>query len=105
MLSRCPLILLLPLLPCCLLYSSPAGHLHGGGPVRPGPGTQCRYDFVFSPVVFYDLRLLLLCRQKTSNPCFGSFAVTGFDLWGAVLAMGLVCTLYTALVSPFLFHQ
>uniref|UniRef100_G3NJN0 Solute carrier family 5 member 6a n=1 Tax=Gasterosteus aculeatus aculeatus TaxID=481459 RepID=G3NJN0_GASAC len=73
------------------------GHLHGGGPVRPGPGTQCRYDFVFSPVVFYDLRLLLLCRQKTSNPCFGSFAVTGFDLWGAVLAMGLVCTLYTAL--------
>lgn len=26
--------------------------------------------------------------------------VTGFDLWGAVLAMGLVCTLYTALVSP-----
>lgn len=28
-----------------------------------------------------------------------SFAVTGFDLWGAVLAMGLVCTLYTTLVS------
>lgn len=26
-------------------------------------------------------------------------AVTGFDLWGAVLAMGLVCTLYTALVG------
>jgi len=26
-------------------------------------------------------------------------AVTGFDLWGAVLAMGLVSTLYTALVS------
>uniref|UniRef100_A0A8D2ZHR1 Sodium-dependent multivitamin transporter n=1 Tax=Scophthalmus maximus TaxID=52904 RepID=A0A8D2ZHR1_SCOMX len=26
-----------------------------------------------------------------------SLAVTGFDLWGAVLAMGLVCTLYTAL--------
>lgn len=26
-------------------------------------------------------------------------AVTGFDLWGAVLAMGLVCTVYTALVS------
>lgn len=25
--------------------------------------------------------------------------VTGFDLWGAVLAMGLVSTLYTALVS------
>uniref|UniRef100_A0A672FI58 Sodium-dependent multivitamin transporter n=1 Tax=Salarias fasciatus TaxID=181472 RepID=A0A672FI58_SALFA len=24
-------------------------------------------------------------------------AVTGFDLWGAVLAMGLVCTLYTAM--------
>lgn len=30
---------------------------------------------------------------------FSSLAVTGFDLWGAVLAMGLVCTLYTALVS------
>uniref|UniRef100_A0A3Q1H4W5 Sodium-dependent multivitamin transporter n=1 Tax=Acanthochromis polyacanthus TaxID=80966 RepID=A0A3Q1H4W5_9TELE len=26
-----------------------------------------------------------------------SFVVTGFNLWGAVLAMGLVCTLYTAL--------
>uniref|UniRef100_A0A8C2XAC4 Sodium-dependent multivitamin transporter n=1 Tax=Cyclopterus lumpus TaxID=8103 RepID=A0A8C2XAC4_CYCLU len=26
-----------------------------------------------------------------------SIGVTGFDLWGAVLAMGLVCTLYTAL--------
>lgn len=25
--------------------------------------------------------------------------VTGFDLWGAVFAMGLVCTLYTSLVS------
>lgn len=32
-------------------------------------------------------------------------AVTGLDLWGAVMAMGLVCTLYTTLVSkihPFL---
>uniref|UniRef100_A0A674MX12 Solute carrier family 5 member 6a n=1 Tax=Takifugu rubripes TaxID=31033 RepID=A0A674MX12_TAKRU len=46
---------------------------------------------VFIPV-FYRLRLssayevfqLLLC-------------LTGFDLWGAVLAMGSVCTLYTAL--------
>lgn len=27
-------------------------------------------------------------------------AVTGFDLWGAVMAMGLVSTVYTALVSP-----
>uniref|UniRef100_A0AAR2KX84 Solute carrier family 5 member 6a n=1 Tax=Pygocentrus nattereri TaxID=42514 RepID=A0AAR2KX84_PYGNA len=46
---------------------------------------------IFIPV-FYRLRLssayqvLILC-----------IAVTGFDLWGAVLAMGLVCTLYTTL--------
>lgn len=26
--------------------------------------------------------------------------MTGFDLWSAVLTMGLVCTLYTTLVSP-----
>lgn len=32
------------------------------------------------------------------------FTVTGFDLWGAVLAMGLVCTLYTALVSQKINH-
>ncbi|XP_029282085.1 sodium-dependent multivitamin transporter-like [Cottoperca gobio] len=30
-------------------------------------------------------------------PALALNAVTGFDLWGAVLAMGLVCTLYTAL--------
>lgn len=34
-------------------------------------------------------------------PCL--LAVTGFDLWGAVMAMGLVCTLYTALVSDEIF--
>lgn len=32
-----------------------------------------------------------------------AIAVTGFDLWGAVLAMGLVCTLYTTLVREI--HQ
>lgn len=26
--------------------------------------------------------------------------MTGFDLWSAVLTIGLVCTLYTTLVSP-----
>ncbi|XP_064196322.1 solute carrier family 5 member 6a isoform X2 [Anguilla rostrata] len=30
-------------------------------------------------------------------PALALNAVTGFDLWGAVLAMGLVCTLYTTL--------
>ncbi|XP_061559583.1 solute carrier family 5 member 6a isoform X2 [Phycodurus eques] len=30
-------------------------------------------------------------------PALALNAVTGFDLWGAVLAMGLVCTLYTSL--------
>uniref|UniRef100_A0A8C2HYL2 Sodium-dependent multivitamin transporter-like n=1 Tax=Cyprinus carpio TaxID=7962 RepID=A0A8C2HYL2_CYPCA len=30
-------------------------------------------------------------------PALALNAVTGFDLWGAVLAIGLVCTLYTAL--------
>lgn len=35
------------------------------------------------------------------NVCLNLFVitVTGFDLWGAVMAMGLVSTLYTALVS------
>lgn len=28
-----------------------------------------------------------------------SFSVTGFELWAAVLATGLVCTLYTTMVS------
>ncbi|KAK1796059.1 hypothetical protein P4O66_008858, partial [Electrophorus voltai] len=32
-------------------------------------------------------------------PALALNAVTGIDLWGAVLAMGLVCTLYTTLVS------
>uniref|UniRef100_A0A3P8S2C4 Sodium-dependent multivitamin transporter n=1 Tax=Amphiprion percula TaxID=161767 RepID=A0A3P8S2C4_AMPPE len=41
--------------------------------------------FIFQMVSF--LVIFSLC----------SFVVTGFDLWGAVLAMGLVCTLYTAL--------
>uniref|UniRef100_A0AAQ5XVI8 Solute carrier family 5 member 6a n=1 Tax=Amphiprion ocellaris TaxID=80972 RepID=A0AAQ5XVI8_AMPOC len=72
---------------------------------------------VFIPV-FYRLRLssayeyLELRFNKTVRICgtvtfifqmclvifsLCSFVVTGFDLWGAVLAMGLVCTLYTAL--------
>lgn len=30
---------------------------------------------------------------------FYLFAVTGFDLWLSVLTLGIVCTVYTALVS------
>uniref|UniRef100_A0A669BPS5 Sodium-dependent multivitamin transporter n=1 Tax=Oreochromis niloticus TaxID=8128 RepID=A0A669BPS5_ORENI len=66
---------------------------------------------VFIPV-FYRLRLssayeyLELRFNKTVRICgtatfifqmVSLFILTGFDLWGAVLAMGLVCTLYTAL--------
>ncbi|XP_029531806.1 sodium-dependent multivitamin transporter-like isoform X3 [Oncorhynchus nerka] len=35
------------------------------------------------------------CRSVTQAVCV--YTVTGFDLWGAVLATGLVCTLYTTL--------
>uniref|UniRef100_A0AAR2IZH1 Sodium-dependent multivitamin transporter n=1 Tax=Pygocentrus nattereri TaxID=42514 RepID=A0AAR2IZH1_PYGNA len=71
---------------------------------------------IFIPV-FYRLRLssayqyLELRFNKTVRICgtvtfifqmvsvvlILCIAVTGFDLWGAVLAMGLVCTLYTTL--------
>uniref|UniRef100_A0A8C1D679 Sodium-dependent multivitamin transporter n=1 Tax=Cyprinus carpio carpio TaxID=630221 RepID=A0A8C1D679_CYPCA len=44
---------------------------------------QIRYFHAF-PLVNVYLNLFVI-------------TVTGFDLWGAVLAMGLVCTLYTAL--------
>lgn len=43
--------------------------------------------------VFYSLIDFIMCLF------ISVVAVTGFDLWGAVLAMGLVCTLYTALVG------
>uniref|UniRef100_A0A3Q3LC19 Sodium-dependent multivitamin transporter n=1 Tax=Mastacembelus armatus TaxID=205130 RepID=A0A3Q3LC19_9TELE len=62
---------------------------------------------VFIPV-FYRLRLsstyeyLELRFNKMVRICgtvtfIFQMVLTGFDLWGAVLAMGLVCTLYTAL--------
>uniref|UniRef100_A0A674NKF7 Solute carrier family 5 member 6a n=1 Tax=Takifugu rubripes TaxID=31033 RepID=A0A674NKF7_TAKRU len=57
---------------------------------------------VFIPV-FYRLRLssayeyLELRFNKTVRICRPWVPLTGFDLWGAVLAMGSVCTLYTAL--------
>ncbi|XP_056283743.1 solute carrier family 5 member 6a [Pseudoliparis swirei] len=45
--------------------------------------------FIFQMVIYMGVVLYA--------PCLALNAVTGFDLWGAVLAMGLVCTLYTAL--------
>ncbi|TKS75657.1 Sodium-dependent multivitamin transporter [Collichthys lucidus] len=56
---------------------------------------------VFIPV-FYRLRLssayeIIYMGVVLYAPALALNAVTGFDLWGAVLAMGLVCTLYTAL--------
>lgn len=41
---------------------------------------------------------LLLAFLKTKVTLI-FIPVTGFELWGAVLATGLVCTLYTTLVS------
>ncbi|XP_061609958.1 solute carrier family 5 member 6a isoform X3 [Phyllopteryx taeniolatus] len=45
--------------------------------------------FIFQMVVYMGVVLYA--------PALALNAVTGFDLWGAVLAMGLVCTLYTSL--------
>ncbi|XP_054618658.1 solute carrier family 5 member 6a isoform X2 [Dunckerocampus dactyliophorus] len=45
--------------------------------------------FIFQMVIYMGVVLYA--------PALALNAVTGFDLWGAVLAMGLVCTLYTAL--------
>ncbi|XP_036003001.1 solute carrier family 5 member 6a isoform X2 [Fundulus heteroclitus] len=56
---------------------------------------------VFIPI-FYRLRLssayeVIYMGVVLYAPALALNAVTGFDLWGAVLAMGLVCTVYTAL--------
>ncbi|XP_078071328.1 solute carrier family 5 member 6a [Mustelus asterias] len=45
--------------------------------------------FIFQMVIYMGVVLYA--------PALALNAVTGFDLWGAVLTMGLVCTLYTAL--------
>ncbi|XP_029965814.1 solute carrier family 5 member 6a [Salarias fasciatus] len=45
--------------------------------------------FIFQMVIYMGVVLYA--------PALALNAVTGFDLWGAVLAMGLVCTLYTAM--------
>ncbi|KAJ3606198.1 hypothetical protein NHX12_025719 [Muraenolepis orangiensis] len=45
--------------------------------------------FIFQMVIYMGVVLYA--------PALALNAVTGFDLWGAVFAMGLVCTLYTAL--------
>ncbi|XP_010788812.1 sodium-dependent multivitamin transporter [Notothenia coriiceps] len=45
--------------------------------------------FIFQMVIYMGVVLYA--------PALALNAVTGIDLWGAVLAMGLVCTLYTAL--------
>uniref|UniRef100_A0A8C6S2Y4 Solute carrier family 5 member 6a n=1 Tax=Neogobius melanostomus TaxID=47308 RepID=A0A8C6S2Y4_9GOBI len=47
--------------------------------------------FIFQMVIYMGVVLYA--------PALALNAVTGFDLWGAVLAMGLVCTMYTALVG------
>ncbi|XP_069798475.1 solute carrier family 5 member 6a isoform X2 [Narcine bancroftii] len=44
--------------------------------------------FIFQMVIYMGVVLY--------TPALALNAVTGFDLWGAVLTMGLVCTLYTA---------
>ncbi|XP_029532507.1 sodium-dependent multivitamin transporter-like [Oncorhynchus nerka] len=45
--------------------------------------------FIFQMVIYMGVVLYA--------PALALNAVTGFDLWGAVLALGLVCTLYTTL--------
>ncbi|XP_068615722.1 sodium-dependent multivitamin transporter-like [Brachionichthys hirsutus] len=45
--------------------------------------------FIFQMVIYMGVVLYA--------PALALNAVTGFDLWGAVMAMGLVCTVYTAL--------
>ncbi|NXE71649.1 SC5A6 protein, partial [Calcarius ornatus] len=58
---------------------------------------------IFIPV-FYRLRItstyeVIYMGVVLYAPALALNAVTGFDLWSAVLTMGLVCTLYTTLVS------
>uniref|UniRef100_A0A4W3IIL7 Sodium-dependent multivitamin transporter n=1 Tax=Callorhinchus milii TaxID=7868 RepID=A0A4W3IIL7_CALMI len=45
--------------------------------------------FIFQMVIYMGVVLY--------TPALALNAVTGFDLWGSVLAVGLVCTVYTAL--------
>lgn len=45
--------------------------------------------FIFQMVIYMGVCVY--------TPAFALNAVTGFELWGTVLATGLVCTLYTAL--------
>lgn len=45
--------------------------------------------FIFQMVIYMGVVLY--------TPALALNAVTGFDLWGAVLAIGLVCTLYTTM--------
>ncbi|KAK6307568.1 hypothetical protein J4Q44_G00227160 [Coregonus suidteri] len=45
--------------------------------------------FIFQTVIYMGVCIY--------TPALALNAVTGFDLWGAVLATGMVCTLYTAL--------
>uniref|UniRef100_A0A673MEE3 Solute carrier family 5 member 6a n=1 Tax=Sinocyclocheilus rhinocerous TaxID=307959 RepID=A0A673MEE3_9TELE len=47
--------------------------------------------------LFERLEYVIYMGVVLYAPALALNAVTGFDLWGAVLAMGLVCTLYTAL--------
>lgn len=56
-------------------------------------GTKC---FVGPSLSFPRRGLFLTVRLL-------SFSVTGFELWAAVLATGLVCTVYTTMVRFVLF--
>ncbi|NXC78920.1 SC5A6 protein, partial [Anhinga anhinga] len=59
-----------------------------GGVGRTRRGGLCRAAALLSPQVIY-MGVVLYAPALALN------AVTGFDLWSAVLTMGLVCTLYT----------
>lgn len=69
-----------------------AGHLYGSLCLYSCLCTKRRY------VVFCVSSLCSLRGGLFQTVCLLSFSVTGFELWAAVLATGLVCTVYTTMV-------